>query len=126
MNGWSGLCSAQWRSSHGMSWPVIWKAATVLGSKVGSIPRAWSTSGQPLHRAERSEERLVDLVVVAGDEPVDARLEQRPQHRVERVVDLHEGQTGAPVGPVDQLMPALRARPQRLADRLVAGVLVGP
>ena len=34
--GWSGLCSAQWASSQGMSWPCIWSCS--IASRSMSVP----------------------------------------------------------------------------------------
>src|SRR4029079_13744264 len=74
----------------------------------------------------RLDGRADQAVVVAGDEVVHRALEQRSADGVEGVVGLAELHSAPTVTDIVQAVPSAGLRPQRLADGLVPGVLVGP
>src|SRR5687768_14113303 len=75
-------------------------------------PIASARSSAP---ATASRRRLVRYLAQARDRLLD----QEPQDRVEGVVGLAEVHVRAAVAEILEAVPALRARPERLADRLV-------
>src|SRR4029077_20289546 len=109
-----------------------WNARRAPASSEAQARTSWWTSSvsvrRPMDLVLRGAHRpdalldggLHEAVVVFGDEPVDAALEQRAQDRVEGFVRLAEVHARAGVAHVFQARPAGGPRPERLADGVIA------